>query len=120
MNMKIGCAELASALFEAIKSAPELTADTHMHAGMLVHETAARDAILNWCEGKSSFGHLPPDVRSLAAAFMSDFLLKVSSRHPDLAQRMWLVPMGLSPVEQAKHAVAQELRSNSDPAPRKH
>jgi hypothetical protein len=118
---KIGPMTVAEGLFEALRSAPELLQRARMTPAMLVHEVAARDALLDWCEGRSSgFAHLPADVRALSAAFISDFLLKLSTGHPDFAHKTWRVPATQSPAQQAMRAVAQELRAQPGPAPGRH
>jgi hypothetical protein len=121
MKIHIGPHEVAAGLFEALKSVPELMAGARMSPAMLVHEGAARAALLDWAEGRADgFTHLPSDVRSLAAAFIADFLLKLSAGHPDFAGETWVVPAGLSAAQQAKSAVAQELRMQTGPAPATH
>lgn len=121
MRFDIGVNAVAEGLFEALKSAPELLSGARMTPAMLVHEVAARDAILDWCEGRSNgFAHLPADVRALAAAFVTQFLHRLAVGDPAFVGATWSVPVAATLQEQAKCAVAQEIRGQQDPTPRSH
>lgn len=122
MEKELSCREFAEALFNAIRDDPELLRGTAVTPTMRIHEAAALSVLLDWAEGRvAGFTHLPQEVRNLVAGFITEILagLVLESRAPQ-QKRAWRVPAGLSGTEQAKHAVAQELRAMKGRPPRTH
>jgi hypothetical protein len=110
---------LGECVFALVREWRMFGAPVELTPEILLLEQAAQEALLDACEGRAKLGDAPAGVRALAIALMTQFLHNLGL-DPAYRSARWSVPAGASPTDQARFALAAEIRRTLGRAPSSH
>ncbi len=114
MDVEVDAQAVGAGLWTTLQRCPQMLALGKVTGDVFLHEHAAQELLLDWADGRiEDWGNAPMPVKQRAAASLTAFLLLLVNRA--YQGRTWRVPADLPPEDQARRALALEIRGTIPP-----